>query len=67
MLLAKKNVADNIVNSEIGDLKYAPIPWNNEWKIQLAKELLDIKSGTIEMKLFDNKDLDEVLNYVTTS
>ena len=67
MLLEKKNVADKIVNSEIDDLKYAPIPRNNEWKVQLAKEILDIKSGTIEMKLFDNKDLDEVLNYVTTS
>ena len=67
MLQAKKNVADNIVNSEVDDLKYAPIPRNNEWKVQLAKEILDIKSGTIEIKLFDNKDLDEVLNYVTTS
>ena len=66
MLMVGKNAAEPVTHKDLKTLTYAPVPHNQEWKIQLAREILEIKNGKLEMKLLDYKDLDEVLKVVTT-
>ena len=51
--------------------KFAPIQPADEWKVQLVKEITDVKQNVLCIRddqngQFTPDELDEILNYVTT-
>ena len=50
-----------------GRMKYHQIDDDEEWRVYLGKEILDIKTGRAEVEGFDPKDLDEILTYICIS
>ena len=62
----KKNDTEPVTIKDLEDHKYVLVPPNEEWKVHLAREILEIKNGTLKMNLLDYKDLDDVLEIVTT-
>ena len=39
----------------------------NEWKIEVAKELIEAKYGNIVLENFDEKDIQDMLTFICTS
>ena len=50
MLLFKKNHIDDISEKDIIEYVYAPVEKNDEWKIQIMKELIDVKNGELQIE-----------------
>ena len=50
-------------------MKYAPIPNEDKWKVQVVKELLEVKWNTREFENFDqdNDEIDEMLRTLCSS
>ena len=49
--------------------KYAPIPNEDKWKVQVVKDLLEVKWNTSEFENFDqdNDEIDELLRTLCSS
>ena len=62
-------ISGNFFGDEIDlpSLTYQDIPTDDMWKIRMAKEIIDLKSGDIEIENFNLKDLDGILQYVCCS
>ena len=62
----------NIENKCLGNIKnfrYCPVPEGDEWKINVVKELLEVKwnGGEIENIEVDSIEVDELLRYLCCS
>ena len=61
-----KMISENFYSDEI-DLPSKPyndIPYDAMWRIGIAREIVEIKSGDANLDNFDLKDLDDILESV---
>ena len=69
MLKVHKDSIENLVPNDAFTIEFAPISEINEWKIPIVKEILDVKSG--EMNLpgdgLSFSEIDEILKFLTIS
>ena len=49
------------------NVKYAPVPVHDEWKIGLLKELIDAKHGDKTIENLSQQEMDDIINFVSTS
>ena len=51
------------------DFKYAPVPEDDKWKIDVAKQLMEIRWNIVEIKNIeaDNNEIDELLEVLCSS
>ena len=66
MLRVKKSSVDDIIIDDIKTLVYNVIPPGDEWKVNLAKEILDVKGRDMELKILNNAELDDILEEILT-
>ena len=52
------------LNEEKSDLSYVSIPYGSEWKIQFAKELVDIKAKNLVVQYFTQEEIENIAEYV---
>ena len=57
MLLFNKNKIEEIEESDIIEYIYAPVEKDDAWKVQMVKELIDVKNDEL---LVDNMSKEEV-------
>ena len=50
----------------IGQAIYKDIPAEDEWKVQVAKELIEAKHDTSILPNFSTKEIEVLLDYFTT-
>ena len=67
MLLVKKTSIDNLNPTDSDIIKYWPVEEENKWKIDIAKELLEVRSGNMELENFKSKEVQEMLSFICTS
>ena len=67
MLLLGKTDFDKISSDDFRDQIYVQVPSEEEWKIHLAKELLQAKNDEVVIDNFTHGQLDEILNTILTS
>ena len=55
---------DHLQTSDVLQLEYHPVQDEDKWKIHIIKEILSVKSNTLEVKEFDDEDLSDILNHL---
>ena len=60
MLLLNKANIDNISKDDLKKLQYHPAPPGDEWKIQLARELIKVKQNELVI------ERDEIIDHILT-
>ena len=67
MLLFDKNSKDDIKEKDILlEFVYAPVEKNDEWKIQMIKELIDGKNKELEIENISNDKVELMIEYLCT-
>ena len=64
-ILVQTNLSkvDDLTPSVVGQISYKPIDDNDQWRVNIIKEIMDIKSGLIETPLdWTYTEIDEILN-----
>ena len=64
LLQSDKVHVDQLQPVDILGMEYHPVHDEHKWKIKMIKEILDIRSGKIEIDDFDNDELSEILNHL---
>ena len=64
MLEVKKSNVDSVNINDIDQLKYYPVSEENEHKIELLKELIDIKFGEASVPGFDKEEIHEMIRHI---
>ena len=67
LLLTDKNSIEEINSDDVRSMNYHPIEEKDAWKVNLIKELTNIKYNELELSEFSREELDEILSYVCTS
>ena len=67
LLLTDKNTIDELNMDDIDKLKHCDMEEDNKWKIEMAKEIIDIKSSKLELDNFSTGELDEILEHLCTT
>ena len=49
------------------DIEFVPVPEEDVWKINLVKELIDVKWGEASIANFSTDEIDEILEQICTS
>ena len=67
MLLVNKTAIDTLVPNDAMDIKYHEISEADAYKVNLVKELTDVKFGEAFVEGFSRKELDSILSYLCTN
>ena len=66
MLLLNKTNIDNISKDDLKKLQYHPTPPGDEWKIQLARELIKVKHNELVIENLNTAKRDEIIDHIQT-
>ena len=66
MLLFIKNNIDDVVEKDIIEYNYAPVEEKDEWKIQMVKELIDVKNDEIQIENITKEEADLIKEFLCT-
>ena len=67
MLLTGKGTVEDLEVKDANSLHYHKVPACEEWRLNLLKELIDIKNEEIDVPGIDMYQLDQIINYVCTT
>ncbi len=56
-----------LVPADVLDIEFVPVPQEDVWKINLVKELIDVKWGEASIAYFSTDEIDEILEQICTS
>ena len=66
MLLVNKTNLDVVTKKDLDEQIYVNVPHSDKWKVDLAKEILEVKNKKLEMKILNYKEIDEILEAIAT-
>ena len=66
MLFLNKTSINDISKDDFAKLTYNVIPPGEEWKINLAKEIIDVKNNHLDIGTLDNAEADDILEFILT-
>ena len=64
MLLSGRNNIDDLKNI---DIDYNKVTKENEWRIDILKELVDIRQGDLVLHGVESDEVEKILEYVCTT
>ena len=67
MLLFDKVRVEDITKNDVNSFKYADVPQGDEWRVEMVKEIIEIRNSKLEVENFDDEEIEEILNYLCTS
>ena len=67
MIALGKNLVETIREEDIDTMEYHTIPEDETWRIDLLKEIIEVKENEYEVHGFTNEELEEIVNFVCTS
>ena len=67
MLLFDKNKIEEIEENDINNYIYAPVQSDDEWKIQLVYELINVKYEELVLDNLSKEEVDEIIEFLCTS
>ena len=67
MLLVGKSSVESVKQEDIDKIEYFPLDETERWKIDVIKEIIDVKSSTLDIAGFALEELKEILTYLCTS
>ena len=66
MLLVNKRNVDEITTDDFRSQTYNVVPNVGKWKINLAKEIIEVININLEMGILDTAELDDILEHILT-
>ena len=67
LALTNKSKVEDITTNDIDNIVYEEMPEGNEWRIDLIKEVTDIKFGQLELDGFTHEECEEILKFAFVS
>ena len=67
LLLTRNYDISKLVPHDALEIQYEPIQKENEWKIDMTKELIDVKWGEAGIENFSTTEIDDILEHICTS
>ena len=67
LLLTDKDTVEEINSIDIKKLKYHEVTKENDWKIELLKEIIETKNNQLSISEFSVEELNDILEYLCTS
>ena len=67
MILSNECDVDNIETNTIRKTPYSPIPLHDEWKVHIAKEMINTSFGELVIPQFNRNEIQEILQHILTS
>ena len=67
MLLTDKDTIEEVKESDVLDVEYAPVNKEDQWKIQMVMELIDVRDGQLELENFSNEEIEDTIEHLCTS
>ena len=46
------------------NIKYHPVPTKEKWKVDVLKELIENRDGSLVIEGFDEEELSQMINYL---
>ena len=65
-VISEKKHIDDLNPSDTESIEYSPVEEKDSWKISLAKELIEVQSGSLIIPNFDSDEIQEMLCHVCT-
>ena len=67
MLLLNKASIEDLKPNDTNEIEYRQIPETERWKLDMVKEITDIKFGVQTLESFPHEELDIILDHICTS
>ena len=67
MLVFNKNQIEDIEEKDIIEYIYAPVKENDAWKVQIVKELIDVKNDELSVVNMSKEEVDFMIESLCTS
>ena len=67
MLLVGKTSIEDVKKEDVEKIEYFPVDENYIWRIDIIKEIINVKSSTIDIANFELEELEEILTDLCTS
>ena len=67
LLLTEKDTIEEISIHDIKNLKYHKVTDENAWKIELVKEITEIKNHQLSLNEFSMEEITDILKDICTS
>ena len=61
LLLTNKDDISQLQNSDITRIVYMPVPDNEMWRIEMLKELIEVKWGDVVIDNFEEGEINEMI------
>ena len=67
MLLVGKTSVESITKADGNNVEYFPIKQNDKWKVELIREIIEVKNKTLDIDNFEKEELQTILTDLCTS
>ena len=64
MLLTDKNSIEDVTTKDIDNFCYAPTRQEDLWKVEMVKELIDVRDDQKVVTDFTREELDDILEHL---
>ena len=67
MLLLGKVTIDEIRLNDIDSFEYSSVLPDNQWKVDMVREIIEVRGDELKIDNFSRQELDELMEYLCTS
>ena len=67
LLLTEKDTIEHVTKRDVKKLKYHKAAIEDSWKIDIVKELIEIKNDQLSLNDFTKEELNEILTHLCIS
>ena len=67
MLLLGKHTIDEVKSNDIDKFEYAPVMPDDTWKIDMVKELIEVRENQASIENFSADDIEDILEHLCIS
>ena len=67
MLIMGKVSVNDVTRKDIDMIEYFPMDKVDSWKVEMIKEIIDVKNQIVHIDKFELEELEEILNYLCTA
>ena len=67
MLLLGKHTIDEVKSRDINEIQYAPVMPDDVWKVDMVKELIEVRANQATIENFSDDELEEILEHLCIS
>ena len=67
LLLTKKESIEQITDKDVENIEYAKIPDDDMWRVNMIKEVTNVKFGQLTIEGFSTEECEEMLQFACIS